>query len=249
MPDRTYKRHDRSDIFIHWFNAVCWLLLLLTGVGLIQHPAIDPFGSGYPEALRAMVGGGANLLAIHEGLGLLWLIGFVVYLVVNFAGARFFLAEVFAVSPVRDMAWIVKKMVLMTVGPKPLAWIGLSPELPDQGYYNMGQKAFAQASVVGGVLIAVTGVILFLSDRTFGAAATGLVGWAITLHFIAVGVVFAGLLVHVYMAAISPEERPGFKSMFTGEVPGTYAKHHHRLWWEKIRTDRQEISERNVSGE
>jgi len=237
MPNIMFKRHDKTDIFIHWFNAVCWLLLLLTGVGLIQHPAIDPFGSGYPEAMRAMVGGGANLLAIHEVIGLLWLAGFVFYLLVNFKGARFFLAEVFAVSPARDMAWMIKKMVLMTLGPKVLKMMGMDPELPDQGYYNMGQKAFAQASVVGGIVIAVTGVIMFLSDRTFGAESTGMIGWAVTLHFIAVGLVFAGLLVHVYMAAISPEERPGFKSMFTGVVPGNYAKHHHRLWWEKVKTE------------
>ena len=237
MPNSMYKRHDTSDIFIHWFNAACWLLLLFTGIGLIQNPAIDPFGSGYPEAMRAMVGGGANLLVIHEFIGLAWLAGFLFYLAINFKGARFFLAEVFAVSPARDMAWMIKKMVLMTLGPKALKMMGMNPELPDQGYYNMGQKAFAQASVVGGVVIAVTGVIMFLSDRSFGAESTGIVGWAVTLHFIAVGLVFAGLLVHVYMAAISPEERPGFKSMFTGEVPGDYAKHHHRLWWEKVKSE------------
>jgi formate dehydrogenase subunit gamma len=236
MP-RTHKRHDRSDIFIHWFNAACWLLLLLTGVGLIQNPAIDPLGSGYPEAMRSLAGGGAALLAIHEGIGVLWILGFVFYLIVNFKGARFFLAEVFSVSPARDMVWMLKKMVLMTLGPKALKAVGMDPSLPDQGYYNMGQKAFAQASVAGGVVIAVTGVIMLLSDRTFGADSTGLIGWAVTLHFIAVGLVFAGLLVHIYMAAISPEERPGFRSMFTGVVPDGYAKHHHRLWWEKIRTD------------
>jgi len=231
---KLFKRHDRSDIFIHWFNAACWLLLLLTGVGLIRNPALDPFGSGYPEGLRALVGGGANLLAIHEGIGLIWIAGFVLYLLVNFRGAKFFLAEVFAVSPARDMGWMLRKMVLMTLGPKALKAAGMDPELPDQGYYNMGQKAFAQASVVGGVVIAVTGVIMYLSDRTLGTEATGLVGWSVALHFMAAGLVFAGLLVHVYMAAISPEERPGFKSMFTGVVPGDYARHHHRLWWEKV---------------
>lgn len=236
MAVKTHKRHDRSDIFIHWFNAACWLLLLLTGVGLIQNPAVDPFGSGYPAWLRSVVGGGGNLLAIHEGIGLVWIAGFLFYLLVNFKGARFFLAEVFAVNPARDMAWMLKKMILMTLGPKALKMVGVNPDLPDQGYYNMGQKAFAQASVVGGVVIAVTGVIMYLSDRTFGAEATGMIGWSVALHFISVGLVFAGLLVHVYMAAISPDERPGFKSMFTGVVPDDYARHHHRLWWEKVRT-------------
>lgn len=236
MP-KVYKRHDPSDIFIHWYNAACWLLLLVTGFGLIQNPALDPFGSGYPAALRAMVGGGGKLLLIHEFIGIAWILGFFVYLIANFKGAMFFLSEVFPVSIGRDMTWMLKKMVLMTLGPKALKAVGMDPTLPDQGYYNMGQKAFAQASVVGGIVIAVTGVIMFLSDRTFGAEATGMISWSVALHFIAVGLVFAGLLVHIYMAAISPEERPGFKSMFSGVVPDGYAKHHHRLWWEKVKTE------------
>lgn len=234
---KMHKRHDKSDIFIHWYNAVCWLLLLLSGFGLIQNPALDPFGSGFPAAMRAMVGGGGNLLVIHEFIGIAWILGFVFYMLINFKGAMFFLSEVFPVSIGRDMTWMMKKMVLMTLGPKALKAMGMDPVLPDQGYYNMGQKAFAQASVVGGVIIAITGVIMFLSDRTLGAEATGMVSWAIALHFIAVGLVFAGLLVHIYMAAISPEERPGFRSMFSGVVPDEYAKHHHRLWWEKVKTE------------
>jgi formate dehydrogenase subunit gamma len=229
-----HKRHDKSDIFIHWFNAACWLLLLLTGVALIQNPEINPLGSGYPRAVRFLVGGGGNLLAVHEGIGILWIVGLAFYMVVNLKGATFFLREVFSVSPARDMGWMLKKMVLMTLGPKPLTMLGISPDLPDQGYYNMGQKAFAQASVLGGIVIAATGLVMYFSGRTFGAEAVGWVSWAVTLHFVAVGLVFAGLLVHVYMAAISPDEKPGFRSMFTGSVPDDYAKHHHRLWWNKL---------------
>lgn len=232
---RQFKRHDRSDIFIHWFNAACWLILLVTGIGLIGNHDVNPLGGGYPAALRAAVGGGGNLLAIHEFTGVAWIIGLTLYCIVNMRGAAFFLKEIFSVSPARDMAWMIRKMVLMTAGEKPLKALGMSAELPDQGYYNMGQKAFAQASVVGGIVIAVTGIILYLSDRTLDASATGMIGWAVTLHFIAVGIVFAGLLVHIYMAAISPEERPGFRSMFTGHVPEGYAKHHHRLWYDKVR--------------
>ncbi len=136
------------------------------------------------------------------------------------------------VDPDRDITWMIRKMILMTAGPKLL---GKNSELPDQGYYNMGQKAFAQASVVGGVVIVVTGILMFLSDRTLGAEHMALVSWSITLHYLAVGLVFAGLLVHIYMAAISPEEKPGFRSMFTGHVPEDYAKHHHKLWYERVK--------------
>jgi formate dehydrogenase subunit gamma len=230
---RMYKRHDRSDIFIHWFNAVCWFLLLVTGVGLIHNSALNPFGDAFPQVLRGMVGGGGNLLLVHEIIGVAWIFGFVGYILVNPRGAACFLREVFAVSPDRDMPWMFRKLVLMTLGEKALKAMGQPSALPPQGYYNMGQKGFGQVSVIGGIVIAVTGVIMLLSDVYFTADATVAVSWAVTLHYLAVGVVFAGLLVHIYMAAISPDERPGFRSMFTGSVPEEYAKHHHRLWYER----------------
>lgn len=229
---RSIKRHDASDIFIHWFNAFCWLLLLLTGLGLIKNERLNPLGAWFPDALRALFGGGsaggAVLLVIHEVVGMLWMLGFLAYLAVNAKGAKYFLKEIFSVRP-GDFSWLIRKMGRMTVG--------LGGKLPPQGYYNMGQKAFAQASVAGGLAIVLSGTVLLLSDKLLPATATPLVGWAVTLHYLAVGLVFAGLLVHIYMAAISPEEKPGFRSMFTGQVPEDYARHHHGLWLDSLEKD------------
>jgi len=226
---RNLKRHDTSDILIHWFNAASWFVLLITGLGLIKNERLNPLGAWLPDALRALFGGGsaggAVLLVIHEVAGVLWVLGFLAYLAVNAKGAKYFLREIFSVRP-GDLSWLIRKMGRMTVG--------VGGELPPQGYYNMGQKAFAQASVAGGVAIVLSGAVLLLSDKLIPATATVFVGWAVTLHYLAVGLVFAGLLVHIYMAAISPEEKPGFRSMFTGVVPEDYARHHHGLWVESL---------------
>lgn len=229
---RNLKRHDTSDIFLHWFNAACWLLLLVSGLGLIKNERLNPLGAWFPDALRALFGGGSSggavLLVIHEAAGVLWVLGIAAYLLVNGRGALFFLKEIFSVRP-GDITWMIRKMGRMT--------IGAGGELPPQGYYNMGQKAFAQASVVGGVIIVLSGAMLLLSDKMLPASATVLIGWAVTLHYLAVGLVFAGLLVHIYMAAISPEEKPGFRSMFTGHVPEDYARHHHGLWLKALEAE------------
>jgi formate dehydrogenase subunit gamma len=87
-------------------------------------------------------------------------------------------------------------------------------------------------------VIAVTGLIMFLSDILL--TNTAIVQWAIVIHFVAVLVVTGGLLVHIYMAAISPEERPAFFSMFTGNVPEDYAEHHHKLWYDEIKNTERE---------
>ncbi|MBU1041379.1 MAG: cytochrome b/b6 domain-containing protein [Proteobacteria bacterium] len=226
---RNLKRHDTSDILIHWFNAASWLVLLITGLGLIKNDRLNPLGAWFPDALRALFGGGsaggAVLLVIHEVAGVLWVLGILAYVLVNARGAKFFLKEIFSVRP-GDFLWLIRKMGRMT--------LGIGGELPPQGYYNMGQKAFAQASVAGGAAIVLTGAVLLLSDKMLPASATVFVGWAVTLHYLAVGLVFAGLLVHIYMAAISPEEKPGFRSMFTGVVPEDYARHHHGIWVESL---------------
>ena len=107
------------------------------------------------------------------------------------------------------------------------------PRIPDQGFYNVGQKLFAVPSVLGGIVIGLTGIIMMLSTTYFNN--TALVRWSILIHFFAVGIVFAGLLIHIYMASIAAGERPAFLSMFTGKVPEQYAKHHHRLWYEKVK--------------
>ncbi|MDO9082075.1 MAG: cytochrome b/b6 domain-containing protein [Humidesulfovibrio sp.] len=236
---RNIKRHERSDILIHWFNAGCWLVLLISGLGLIKNERLNPLGAWLPDALRALfsgggggTAGGAVLLVIHEVAGVVWVLGLAAYLAVNAGGARFFLREIFSVRP-GDLAWLGRKMGRMTLGPL----LGGHGELPPQGYYNMGQKAFAQASVLGGAAIVVTGLVLLLSAKLLPAAATGLIGWAVTLHYLAVGLVFAGLLVHIYMAAVSPEEKPGLRSMFTGQVPEDYARHHHGLWLDSLEKD------------
>lgn len=232
--ERHFQRHNRWDIFIHWFNFVCWITLFLTGLALIQNKYMAPIGQWWPDLVRAIFGSGANLLVFHEIVGVVWVLGFVLYLVMNTQGAVFFLREVFSVNPVRDTVWMLKKPISMLLGEKGMKKLGMKPELPPQGFYNMGQKAFAQAAVVGGIGLVITGMLMILSQTTLGNSQTGMVQWSILLHFVFAGLVFIGLLVHIYMAAIAPEERPAFKSMFTGTVPEDYAKHHHELWWQEV---------------
>ena len=66
-------------------------------------------------------------------------------------------------------------------------------------------------------------------------AGNELVQWAILIHFVTVGLVFAGLLIHVFMASIAAGEQPAFISMFTGTVPEDYARHHHKLWLDEVK--------------
>jgi formate dehydrogenase subunit gamma len=124
-----------------------------------------------------------------------------------------------------DLAWLRRKPAIMLLGERRAAALGFEIKLPPQGFYNMGQKVFGMLSIAAGVTLAATGLIMAV-----GIAPPGLVGWCVTMHYIACGLALTGLLVHLYMTLAVPEERPGLQSMFNGFVPEEYAKHHHANW-------------------
>jgi formate dehydrogenase subunit gamma len=237
MTSTYIHRHTRLSIFMHWFNAGCWIFLLFTGIGLIRNDDLQPFTS-WPTMLRPLFGGGANLLLAHEIAGIAWAVGFFLYGIIRLKSDVLpFLREIFTVDIHRDFLWLIAKGIQMTLGYRALGVIadkfGFSHEIPDQGFYNVGQKIFAIPAVFGGMVIAVSGIIMILSQ--VGMASTEVVQWAIVIHFVTVGLVFAGLLIHIFMASIAAGEQPAFISMFTGTVPEDYARHHHKLWLDEVK--------------
>ena len=42
------RRHSRSAIFMHWFNAVCWIFLLFSGFALLAGD-MQPVGRWWEE--------------------------------------------------------------------------------------------------------------------------------------------------------------------------------------------------------
>jgi formate dehydrogenase subunit gamma len=224
------KRHTKAAMALHWFNAACWLFLLATGFGLFDNEALPLTGGAWSRWMRELFGSPEALLSAHILAGSIWASVCFLFGILGFRKALMpFVTEILTLSPIRDVTWLFKKGVHMTLGSGVLRKKGIDPKLPDQGFYNVGQKLFAVPSLFGGILIGITGIILALSNVWF--TDTTVVQWAIFIHFLCVGLVFAGLLIHIYMAAIAPGERPALISMFTGTVPEDYAEHHHRLWY------------------
>jgi formate dehydrogenase subunit gamma len=242
--ERYIQRHTKAGIFIHWFNAAAWFFLLITGLALIANPELQPIGSGFGNAVRAVFGGGQNLIMAHIWVAIIWMAVWAYFIFRYWSSHTWpFLAQIFTLKPRRDLEWMAKKNIQMTMGykamaklTKPVRFLGVDEHLPEQGYYNAGQKVAAQVMVVGALVLAATGLLMLRAKYWLPLPTEDLawVQWAITIHYIAAGVTFAILLVHIFMAAIAKEERPAFWSMFTGEVPVSYAKHHHKLWYDRV---------------
>jgi formate dehydrogenase subunit gamma len=219
MLQRRLKKHDVAIILLHWWNALTWGLELATGAALVSSPYFRVAPQWYVALAEGILGGRANLLTVHVALGLLWIFVFLVY---GLFGWRSYLHHEVLEREIAldrdDGRWLVVRV---------LGILGRTTEkLPPQGIYNAGQKLFALMVYAMIPVVMLTGLVM-----AFGWISPAVVGWAVVLHFAAVGAVVSGLLVHVYMGAVFPEEKPAFFSMITGTVDELYAYSHHFKWW------------------
>jgi formate dehydrogenase gamma subunit len=223
MLQRQIKKHHVAIMLLHWFNATVWLFELLTGAALITSPHFRIAPVWFLTMVQEIFGSRANMLRFHIALGLTWIVVFLVY---GTFGFRTYLSKEVLQREVAldrdDFRWLIVRTLRI---------LGRSDEeLPQQGIYNAGQKLFALAVYAMIPLVMVSGVIM-----AFHLFSTQVVAWAIVVHFVAVGLVVSGLMIHVYMGAVFPEEKPAFFSMITGTVNELYAYDHHFKWWREVK--------------
>jgi len=202
----------------------------------MDNPLIQPVGMWWGGLWRSSGLDGADLLVIHATTGVIWASVYTLYVLFRLRSVSLpFMKEVTQFSPTRDATWLVRKTLTLSLGEKFLKKRGIDPTLPDQGFYNAGQKMFAVPAVLGSIGLVVTGIILLLSRPMPAGEAQTVVLWAIMVHVLCAFIVALGLPVHIYMATLAPGEGPAFRSMLTGMVPEWFAKHHNRLWYNKIK--------------
>lgn len=222
------KKHQVAIVLLHWFNAIVWAIELATGSALIVAPGYRFMPLWYLQLMESLAGGRANLLRIHIAVGVVWTIVFLVYAI--FGWRHYLHAEVLRKEvglDEDDIVWL-RVRLLKILGKT-------RQELPPQGAYNAGQKLYALLvySMVPSIMI--SGLVM-----GFHLLGPAFLQWAMLLHFVAAGLVVSGLLIHVYMGAVFPEERPAFYSMITGTVDELYAYKHHFKWWREVKTEQAE---------
>ena len=224
MQQRQIKKHHVAIVLLHWFNAFVWFIELTTGLGLISSPAFRIAPEWYTTMMTSAFGA-ANLLRFHIAVGMVWIVVFLVY---GIFGYRDYLHHEVLSREIGldhdDFEWLRIRTLLLLKRTK--------EALPPQGIYNAGQKLFAFLVYAALPVIAITGVIM-----AFHVFRPSLVAWAMLLHLLAVGMVVSGLMVHAYMGAVFPEEKPAFFSMITGMVNELYAYRHHYKWWKEVKEE------------
>ncbi|HEY4934798.1 MAG TPA: cytochrome b/b6 domain-containing protein [Terriglobales bacterium] len=236
MSQRQIKKHHVAIILLHWFNAIVWLLELSTGVALISSTYFRVAPNWYLQIVQGIFGTRANMLHFHIALGLLWAIVFLAY---GTFGFQTYLRKEVLQKEIAldrdDVRWLLVRVGNMMRGTK--------DALPPQGVYNAGQKLFAILVYMMIPLVMISGVIM-----SFHLISTTVVAWAVVIHFFAVGMVVSGLMIHVYMGAVFPEEKPAFFSMITGTVNELFAYRHHHKWWREVAMERAAFEREMSSG-
>ncbi len=221
LAQRQIKKHDIAIMLLHWFNAFVWLAELGTGLAMLTSDLrVMPWW--YVRMVQGFFGFRANMLQFHLAVGITWIVVFIAYGVFGF---RTYLQKEVLRREISldadDWQWLRIRI---------LGILRLNDEaLPPQGVYNAGQKLFALLVYLMVPVIMITGVLM-----TFRLGSAAVIGWAAAIHFAAVGAVVSGLMIHVYMGAVLPEEKPAFFSMITGNVNELYAYSHHFKWWREV---------------
>ena len=101
-------------------------------------------------------------------------------------------------------------------------------KLPAIERFNWGQKVFFWLMVWGGVALLLSGFGLWFVEM--------LPPWlrhlCVTIHVAAALATIGGFIIHVYMGTAMV--RGGFTAIVRGEVSTEWARHHHRLWYERV---------------
>lgn len=197
------QRFNAFERFTHWMTATSFIVLALSGLNYI-------FGK---RLLQPIMGPDAfTVLSQYAKY------------------AHNYLAWPFMLGVVSMFAVWVKDNI-----PNRVDWAWLkagggffSRTHPDAGRFNAGQKGVFWIVVIGGLAMAVSGIILLFP---FSAADINGMQLAQIVHAV-IGILFiAAMLAHIYIGSLGMEG--AYDAMGSGEVDLAWAKTHHNLWVEE----------------
>jgi len=201
---RKILRWPGIDRFIHWYTAVLFLILAITGLSLLwgRTLLIPIMGK---EAFAAW----ANLAKpVHDYLALFFTAGLLVMLV------KWFHHNIWKAY---DFKWLVSGGGYLGGGH------------PPAGFANAGEKLlFYTLIVAGGAMVASGAFLLF---PNWGTDREGM-QFANVIHGASSLICFMFICLHIYLATIGSEG--ALEGMISGEVDEQYAKQHHPLWYDEV---------------
>ncbi|MCI0643395.1 MAG: formate dehydrogenase subunit gamma [Chloroflexi bacterium] len=197
-----YERIERFN----WFERLVHLVVLFTFFFLAFTGLAFAFNGG--AWLQLVFGNTLTPRVWHGWLGYLFGAGVILMLILWWRDAKLIPS---------DREWLRK------LG----GYLGGHEPVPADRF-NAGQKVYFWTVVLGGLILLITGVLLFFKR----SLPNDLVFVAVIIHDLAALFGVAGVLSHIYL---STGANPGtFQAIFAGWVTKEWARLHHPLWYEKV---------------
>lgn len=200
---RRVPRFGFVDRVVHWTTAIAFVVLALTGLTLV-------FGRWLLQPLigdRAFGSLAQAGLVTHNALGFVFLLGILLMTVMWIRQN----------IPDRvDLEWFRRGGGILT-----------KEHIP-AGKFNGGQKAIFWITVLGGLAMGASGILLLLPIATIGMGGMQI---AHGVHVIVAALMIATIIGHVYLGTVGVAG--AFDAMWKGHVDRQWARVHHPLWLER----------------
>lgn len=188
---------------VHWMMAVSCIVLLLTGFGFLYQQEL-----GW---LNTIFGGQHLARLFHNWGGVIFTISVILSLPIWLPEASKFTKE--------DNEWLGMLGGYLSKDK--------DKKVPPQGKLNAGQKLVVWVVEFFGILIIISGFLLWLVDGS-----KTMIMWGHFLHNVSFFVFALFVPVHIYLGSVA---NPGtFRIMTRGDIPLYWAKKKHPSWVKEI---------------
>jgi formate dehydrogenase subunit gamma len=205
---RTITRWSMFERVMHWYTAILFIILAVTGLSLLFGRTVLIPLIGH-QAFAAW----ANLAKpIHDWLAIPFVIGLVLMMVPWIKDS---------LPKAYDWTWIKMGGGYLDKSKHPPA-----------GFVNAGEKIWFWLLFFGGIVLTVSGVFLLFPNLGFERSAMQLAHLA---HAISGVALIAFSIGHIYLGTLGNEG--SLEGMITGEVDEAWAKAHHSLWYEEVKKE------------
>ena len=204
LPNGRVLRYSFHERLVHWMTAVSYLYLLVSGLS---------FWSPWLFWIAIVLGGGTVARELHPWFGILFSVG--VWWMYGMWGKQ--MKE----TPADKGWWAAIGHYIRNEDDK----------VPPADRFNPGQKLLFWGFLVNGMLLLLTGLILWLPQYVpWNLRILRLI--AVFVHPVCALFTIALFIIHVYMGTAL--ERGSFGSVIRGDVSRAWADQHHHSWFQKV---------------
>ena len=199
------KRYNLGERLLHWYTAVLFILLAITGLSiLLGRVALIPLtGHAFVSSFLSIA------KIVHNWCGPLFLVGVFLMLIIWFRDNFFHKC---------DFIWF-----------KQMGGMFSKSSHPHSEKVNAGEKSWFWLIVLFGAAVGVTGVIL---DFPIWGQSRNIMQLSLVIHAVVAVLFVTFSFVHIYMGTVGSEG--ALDGMVHGEVDAVWAKRHCDLWYRKM---------------